>query len=325
MSGSFRRLRPGDGSICHRPDGDAVPRGAGCIYGGLVNGNTVNALMSSGFLTPMEVYEGVQIDRAAIKRTSAGEYESESSGEEAAKIVGDAVTEWTKYTTQVYGGPVTTLVAAPSVAAAEHIAERFRDAGHAFEHISYREGAEVNRRTIDAYRRGEILGLVQVDIASKGFDAPSTKCLVNLKPVRRSFSRWIQLVGRAIRIAPGKGKALLIDHAGAYNMWRLQMAQYYSEGCVSLDSGELEKAKPNERPEASDWTCRECGYTVPVGVELGDNCPACGAERRRRKPMPEPVSGKFRYAGIIDGTESVPHELWPQISTLAMERHPRRR
>ena len=296
--------------------------GLGKVYGGVVNGSTVNSLLTDGHLSPLVVYEGVQIDRDAIRRTSAGEYESESSGEEATKIVGDAVTEWIRHTTQVFGGPVQTLVACPSVAAAEHVAERFRESGHWFEHISYREGADVNADVIRRYRDGDILGLVQVDIASKGFDAPSTQCLVNLKPLRKSFARWIQLVGRVIRTAPDKEKALLIDHAGAYNMWRLSMAQYYSEGCESLEDGEFAKAKPNELPEASDWTCKECGFTAPAGAEIGDSCPACGAARKRRKPMPEPELGEFRYAGIIDGTEHVPHDLWPQISTLAMERHP---
>ena len=204
---------------------------------------------------------------------------------------------------------------------ARHVAELFRRNGYHFETIDYRQKS-VNPNTIRKYLKGDILGLVQVDMASKGFDAPDTRCMIDIKPIRKSFSRYVQFLGRGIRIAEGKSKALLLDHTDNYAAWRLPLVQYYSRGVDRLDDGRWERLKgdPNDRA-VQDFTCRECGYVAPAGEKVGPCCPACGQERVSYKPDVDVVPGKFVYAGALDGDLVVSHDIWPDICQLADHRY----
>ncbi|MEU5668708.1 DEAD/DEAH box helicase, partial [Streptomyces longwoodensis] len=57
-------------------------------------------------------------------------------------------------------------------------------------------------------------------VLTEGFDAPHTSCAVIARPTK-SPGLYVQMVGRALRPAPGKRDALLLDVLGASTRHKL--------------------------------------------------------------------------------------------------------
>jgi len=98
-------------------------------------------------------------------------------------------------------------------------------------------------RIIDAFKARELKYLVNVAVLTTGFDAPHVDMIAILRPTE-SVSLYQQIVGRGLRLSPGKVDCLILDYAG--NPW-------------DLYAPEVGSPKP-------------AGDTEPVQVE----CPACG-------------------------------------------------
>ena len=58
--------------------------------------------------------------------------------------------------------------------------------------------------------------LLSVDALAKGFDVQDVGCIIDARPLRKSFSTAVQMWGRALRSSPDTGKkdALLLDFSG---------------------------------------------------------------------------------------------------------------
>lgn len=68
-----------------------------------------------------------------------------------------------------------------------------------------------------AFRRfetGQCQYLVNVGVATEGYDHPPTACVALFRPLK-SLGLLCQMIGRGTRIAPGKGNALVLDFVGA--------------------------------------------------------------------------------------------------------------
>ena len=70
-------------------------------------------------------------------------------------------------------------------------------------------------RLVQAYRDGLIDVVVNVDILSEGVDFPEVEFIQLARPTL-SLSKYLQQVGRGMRIAEGKDKVVILDHVGMY-------------------------------------------------------------------------------------------------------------
>jgi len=68
-------------------------------------------------------------------------------------------------------------------------------------------------RLIAAFKRREIVFLVNVAVLTTGFDAPHVDMIAILRPTE-SVSLYQQIVGRGLRLSEGKKDCLVIDYAG---------------------------------------------------------------------------------------------------------------
>jgi ERCC4-related helicase len=64
--------------------------------------------------------------------------------------------------------------------------------------------------TIEAFKRGDLRVLCNVNLFTEGFDAPETDCVILLRPTQ-SRALWCQMIGRGLRTAPGKTDCLILD------------------------------------------------------------------------------------------------------------------
>ena len=75
-------------------------------------------------------------------------------------------------------------------------------------------------RLVQQYRDGLIDVVVNVDILSEGADFPEVEFIQLARPTL-SLCKYLQQVGRGMRIAAGKDKVVILDHVGMYQAFGL--------------------------------------------------------------------------------------------------------
>lgn len=105
------------------------------------------------------------------------------------------------------------LAFAVSVAHAERLAAAMRGAGLRAEAVWGTMPADLRAQRLADYAAGRLDGLVSRDLLFEGFDSPRTSLLVAARPTRSQIIAW-QLVGRGLRLAPGKTDCEVLDFVG---------------------------------------------------------------------------------------------------------------
>jgi len=112
-----------------------------------------------------------------------------------------------------------TIAFLPSVELSMEQAQAFRDAGHNAVHVDGSTPDDERDAILDRYRNGEITILTNCSLFTEGTDLPDTSCVI-LKPTM-SAELYQQMVGRGLRLAPGKVDCIIIDPAGVTGRHRL--------------------------------------------------------------------------------------------------------
>ncbi len=152
-------------------------RGLGATYSRVVNVTTTDKLIADKWLAPLKVYAAQEIDMKGAK-TNGGEWLASEVERRGVRIVGDIVAEWEAKTGKHFGKPVKTIVFSATVDHGEELCRAFQEAGHDFRQVSYKDGNDESRAAlIEAFRRGEVMGLVSCEALAKDFDVPDILCL----------------------------------------------------------------------------------------------------------------------------------------------------
>ncbi|WP_110640711.1 DEAD/DEAH box helicase [Salinicola sp. CPA57] len=99
-------------------------------------------------------------------------------------------------------------------------------------------------RLITTFKARELKYLVNVAVLTTGFDAPHVDVIAILRPTE-SVGLYQQIVGRGLRLSPGKRDCLILDYAG--NPWELY-------------APEIAQARPDGESEPVQVECPECGF-----------------------------------------------------------------
>ena len=103
---------------------------------------------------------------------------------------------------------------------ARHITEHYQRQGVNCCWIEAGTPTAERDRLVQAYRNGEIDVVVNVDILGEGADFPEVEFIQLARPTL-SLSKYLQQVGRGMRIADGKDKVVILDHVGMYQSFGL--------------------------------------------------------------------------------------------------------
>lgn len=117
------------------------------------------------------------------------------------------------------------IVYAISISHARRIAAYYRDRGLPAEAIDSRTPPPERHRLVEAFRRGALQVLVNVDVFSEGFDCPDVEFVQLARPTL-SLSKYLQQVGRGLRRSAGKETCVLIDNVGLYRVFGLPTATW---------------------------------------------------------------------------------------------------
>ena len=111
---------------------------------------------------------------------------------------------------------------------------------------------------------GAIQVLVNVDIFLEGFDCPDVEFVQLARPTL-SLAKYLQMVGRGLRVAKGKKNCLIIDNVGLYRVFGLP-SQVWNWN--AMFEGKLKVGKRKETPKERDFFLMYGKQeTMPVGQD----------------------------------------------------------
>ena len=111
---------------------------------------------------------------------------------------------------------------------------------------------------------GAIQVLVNVDIFSEGFDCPDVEFVQLARPTL-SLAKYLQMVGRGLRVAKGKKNCLIIDNVGLYRVFGLP-SQVWNWN--AMFEGKLKVGKKKETAKERDFFLMYGKQeTMPVGQD----------------------------------------------------------
>jgi DNA repair protein RadD len=180
------------------------------IFGSLILGPSIKELTDRKFLVPSRVYApSAKLDLSNV-RLQDGDYNTKDLAEivDNTVITGDAIEYYKKLCPNVPA-----IVFCVSIKHAEHVAEQFRNAGFKAKSVDGTMEDDERRRIIDGLANGSTEVCTSCDIISEGTDIPCVMAAILLRPTQ-SLGLFIQQVGRALRPAPGKEYAIILDHVG---------------------------------------------------------------------------------------------------------------
>lgn len=233
--------------------GDGRPLGD--LFGSIVAPTSIAELTRAGVLVPATVYGPPRRQRGLAAHPHEALLERRD--------------QWTR-----------AVVFAANVAHAEEIAEQCRAAGLRAGVVTGDVGDRARAETLEAFKRGELDVLCNVFVLTEGWDDPGCDALVIARGCSHGGT-YLQMVGRVIRSAPGKQRAIVIDLTGATHDHGLPDA----ERVYSLEGKAIKSA---DVPACRQ--CLACGAVYQPGPR---ECPACGAA------VPPPPRPKLSHAELV--------------------------
>lgn len=251
-----------------RADGKGLGIHADGVFHKLVIGPTTRDLINTGYLTEYEiVIPKNDFDRERLVIGASGDYTPKSLQAEAerSKIIGDIVDNYL-----VWAFGTQTIVFTISVDTSNEVAQRFNDTGIIAKAVSAKTPEYERFQTIREFRERKIAVLVNCDLFGEGFDVPGVETIIMARPTK-SLGLYLQQIGRGLRPATGKTRALIIDHVSNVREHGLPDRPRL----WTLDGRDRRKKQDRDPDDIPVTTCTEC-YRVYERIHRA--CPYCQHE-----------------------------------------------
>lgn len=279
-----------------RADGKGLGRHAHGVADVMVQGPPMRWLIDQGYLTDYRIVCPPSDLEMLADVAASGDWSTKQLREAAERshIIGDVVRTYLQYASGKLG-----ITFSTDVQTAGEQTAAFRAAGVAAETLTGKTDDYVRRNILRRFANREIMQIVAVDIISEGFDLPAIEVASFARPTQ-SLALYMQQFGRTLRTMEGKGKALILDHAG--NVIRHQ-GPPDKPRVWTLDPADKRRSTPGDA-----IPYRVCIACIEPYERFHKVCPHCGH-------YPEPADRSTPKA--VDGDMS---ELSPDV--LAKLREP---
>lgn len=237
--------------------------GLGETFDDMVMGPTTGELIESGALSPYRLFApALQVDLSNLSKR-AGDYAKAETAALMDKpaIIGSAVGEYRKL---MPGAPAVAFCV--SIEHAQHTAEQFRAAGFTAASIDGNMDKAIRRGLVQDFGAGRLQVLTSCDIVSEGFDIPGIVGAILLRPTQ-SLALYLQQVGRALRVAPGKEAAVILDH--------VQNSASHGLPDDPREWSLLGRDAAKKKPDADNVAARTCSFCYSVSPAAATKCREC--------------------------------------------------
>jgi superfamily II DNA or RNA helicase len=181
-------------------------------------------------------------------RVSRGDYVDADLGAMVTQDAAEIAKAWVEHAENRI-----TIAFVPTVAAADELRDAFLAQGVTAEAVTGSTPATERNRMYARLGTGATRVLVNVYVLVEGFDVPAVSCVLQCRPTRLPGT-YTQMVGRALRLHPGKDSALILDVVGASRHQKLMTLIDLSPSS-EIDSSELD-----------DLPCPDCGGYTPAQI-----------------------------------------------------------
>ena len=156
------------------------------------------------------------------------------------------------------------IVYAINISHAQKITKLYQEHGVKAIAIDSKTPATERQQDIEAFKKGDIQVLVNVDIFSEGFDCPDVEFVQLARPTL-SLAKYLQMVGRGLRVAKGKKNCVIIDNVGLYRVFGLPSQVWNWKATFE---GKLKYGRKKETSqEKAFFLMNGKQETVPVGQD----------------------------------------------------------
>lgn len=171
--------------------------------------------------------------------------------------------------------PGKSVIFAPNHRICELIVKSLIVKGKAVAYLENGISDEQRRKELERFQNGETENLINVDIATEGYDNPEIRNVVDFD-TNGNETQWIQKVGRGLRLAPGKTGCTVIDFGGNLQLYPDVEVEVNLEGEFKAEKGKRLKNEDfyisntikAERPQFdAEFNGREeyTPYSLPIG------------------------------------------------------------
>lgn len=141
------------------------------------------------------------------------------------------------------------IVYAINISHAQKITKLYQEHGVKAIAIDSKTPAVERQQDIEAFKKGDIQVLVNVDIFSEGFDCPDVEFVQLARPTL-SLAKYLQMVGRGLRVVKGKKNSVIIDNVGLYRVFGLPSQAW---NWNVMFEGKLKVGKRKETPKDREF------------------------------------------------------------------------
>lgn len=238
----------------------------------MVQGPQTKWLMDNNFLSKFRYCAGeTDLDVSDVAVTASGDFNAKAFRARVVEshLIGDVLDHYRKF-----ADGLQTIVFATDVETAKDMAAAFNLSGIPAEALSGATESGVRDKALRAFESGAIRVLVNVDLFDEGFDVPKIQAVIMARPTQ-SLAKFLQQIGRALRIAEGKEYAIIID---AVRNWERHGMPNWPRIWT------LEDRPKKESEGASDTVpqrvCDSCSWPYEAFYKA---CPYCGAVPKIKK------------------------------------------
>lgn len=247
-------------------------RGLGELYSDMVQCKDMAWLIEAGFLSPYRLIAPVDGPDLAGVRTLGGDYDTEQVAAVMNKpsITGDAIAAYKQY-----ASGKRCMVFCASIKHSESVCAQYNAAGIPAEHIDGTYSDTEREAALNRFRAGQTLVLCTVQLAIEGLDIPAVEAVQQLRPTQ-SIIVYLQLIGRGLRVEPGKQELIILDQVSNWRRhglpddpreWTLEGRKKRKRGSREDDQGTLTTVQCKSCyhvQRKGPATCARCGSELPV-------------------------------------------------------------
>jgi DNA repair protein RadD len=283
-----------------------LTKGDNAIFEKIVYDISIDRLITDGYLSPLVTKGGIgKIDLTNV-RVSAGDYNAKDLEHAATDdfLIEAAVREIIAYGDDRKAW----LVFAAGVNHAKHVSKTFNKFG-INSHTVYGDMSPVDRDSvIRRFKDGEIRCVINVNLLTTGFDYPDID-LIALLTATQSPNKYVQALGRGMRVSAGKQNCLVLDYG--MNIMRHGPVD---DIVVSFHYRSDTSSRPATTP-MKECPVKTCRLLVPAATK---KCPDCGYEWNLDKPEDRLTTLKA-YSGPVMAFQHTPR--WVPVMNAMYHRY----
>ena len=237
-------------------------------------GPQIQWLVDNGHLAPLKLKKPPSRDAMRGRGNAQGDFSMKESYEDLNQHqhINDHAIDWLLKHALIHQKK--SIVFCMTVEHAHDVAAKLTDRGYPAATIDAKTPEAERDQIIEDFKDGILLSLVNVFIASEGFDVPTAEIVAIFRPTK-SLAMYLQMAGRGTRMAGGKEYGLILDVAMNADLFGHPM----ENRTWSLAPRGFEK----EDAKAPVKRCDYCSHISPAGARkcysceepFGKECPGC--------------------------------------------------